>query len=353
MVLLLRSLQKVEQSFLDTITHIVLGACIGEAVAGRTLGKKAMAWGAFAHSVPDFDFISQLWVDPIDGLLSHRGFTHSITFGIIATLALSVIAIRLFPRQTLTRLRWLQLFSINIFAHIFLDTFNGYGTAWFEPFYHERISFHLLFVADPFFSIWPFIGFCMLLFMNRNHKQRRVAWLGGIGLSVIYLFYALFNKQVVDANVRKTLESKGLSLSSHDYIITPSPFNVWLWYIVAEDSNGYYTGYRSVFDRKEYTDLYYFPRNDGILDKVKNRDEVDDLLRFAADYYTVEKWHDTIVFNVPRFGQVAGWSDPRGKFVFYCFLDRPGSNQLIVQRGRFSGWNRKTILAFLKRIAGD
>ena len=40
-----------------SITHIALGACMGEAFSGKQLGKKATLWGAIAQSIPDIDFI--------------------------------------------------------------------------------------------------------------------------------------------------------------------------------------------------------------------------------------------------------------------------------------------------------
>jgi hypothetical protein len=33
---------------MDSITHIALGACMGQAFAGKQLGKRAMLWGAMA-----------------------------------------------------------------------------------------------------------------------------------------------------------------------------------------------------------------------------------------------------------------------------------------------------------------
>ena len=62
---------------MDTVTHIVLGACIGEATAGKILGRKAMLFGALSQSLPDIDFIAYFWLDKTDNLLAHRGITHS------------------------------------------------------------------------------------------------------------------------------------------------------------------------------------------------------------------------------------------------------------------------------------
>ena len=62
---------------MDTVTHIVLGACVGDAVLGQKVGKKALIAGAIAQSIPDIDFISALWLSPAEQLLAHMGITHS------------------------------------------------------------------------------------------------------------------------------------------------------------------------------------------------------------------------------------------------------------------------------------
>ena len=337
---------------MDTITHIVVGACIGEAVGGKALGKRAMWMGALAQSIPDVDFIPQLWLSPSEDLLAHRGFTHSLLFGLLATLLLGLISLRIFRHRPFSRTRWFFLFSLNIFVHLFIDAFNAYGTAWFEPFSDRRYSFHVLYVADPFFSIWPLLAF-LLLWAGRGHYHRRhrIAMLG-LSLAGVYLFYALTNKLTVDAKLRAELREKGIPVTQYRYLLTPAPFNSWLWFVVARDQNGFYVGYRSVFDRGSETSLRYFPKNDTLLRGASDSIEVENLKKFAGDFYTVEKSRDTIKFNVLRFGQVAGWANPGEKFVFYYYLGHPEANKLAVQRGRFAGWNRETFNAYLRRISG-
>ena len=68
---------------MDSFTHIALGACVGEAFFEKGFGKKAMFWGALAQSIPDIDFIANLWMDVPSALLAHRGFTHSIFFYVV------------------------------------------------------------------------------------------------------------------------------------------------------------------------------------------------------------------------------------------------------------------------------
>ncbi|MEP6700745.1 MAG: metal-dependent hydrolase [Bacteroidota bacterium] len=335
---------------MDTLTHIVLGACIGEATAGKILGRKAMLAGALAQSIPDIDFISYFWLNQTDNLLAHRGITHSIIFAIAIIAVLSASSRRIFHKRKFTWIHGLLLFGINVFCHLFIDSFNAYGVGWFEPFTHQRFSFHVLFVADPLFSIWPLLGMIAILVFYRRNDIKRLAWSIGLGLSVLYLFYAMSNKLAVETGVRQQLKMRGISYQS--FFTTPSPFNSWLWFVVIKDEKGFYTGYRSVFDKK-FMDLSYAPKNDSLLQEVKDRDALKDLVRFARDYYTVEKTHDTIAFNILRFGKIAGWYEMDAKFAFYYYFDKPGANEFLVQRGRFSNWNRETIRVFIRRIQGN
>ena len=244
---------------MDTLTHIVLGACLGEATTGKRLGQKALWLGTLSQSIPDIDFVTHFWLEQPEEVIAHRGFTHSLLFAFVATILLAYTCRYLFKAHELSLWRWTWLFAINLFTHIFIDSFNAYGTGWFEPFHSARISFHVLYVADPFFSIWPFIAFLLLLIIRRDQYKRKIIWLAGIGFSTAYLLYAIVNKLSVDADVRRSLADKGLPTTAPYYFTTPTPMNSWLWFVVAKDSNGYYTAYRSVFDREKKDRFSFFP----------------------------------------------------------------------------------------------
>ena len=68
---------------MDSLTQIVLGAAVGEAVLGRKVGNKALLYGAIAGTIPDLDVISRSFVDTVTALEFHRGFTHSIVFSVL------------------------------------------------------------------------------------------------------------------------------------------------------------------------------------------------------------------------------------------------------------------------------
>jgi inner membrane protein len=336
---------------MDSVTHIVLGAVIGEIVAGRKLGKKALLIGAAVNSLPDIDFLAAFWLDTSRDVWFHRGITHSFLFVAVMSVALGVIARRVYRSGGMTMGGWVLFFGLELFSHIFIDAFNTYGTGWFEPFGHYRVSFNVLFVADPFYSVWLGLAALMLAVLRRESLvRRRWAWIGLL-LSSGYLCYALFNKWSVDRAVEQGLRAQGLRVSR--YLTTPTPLNSWLWFVVAESGSGYFTGYRSVLDSAgRPMDLRWQPRNEEGLDGLQGREDVGYLVRFARGYYTVGAFGDRLVFNVMRFGEIQGWRDSRAPFVFHYFLEDPADNRFVVQRGRWKDWDWAAWGVFVRRIEG-
>ncbi|MFI5131727.1 MAG: metal-dependent hydrolase [Chitinophagales bacterium] len=336
---------------MDSLTHIAVGACVGEAFFEKGFGKKALFWGALAQSIPDVDFFAGLWLDTSENLLAHRGFTHSILFALLVIPGLSLAADRIHRPHDIMFKKWLLFFSAEVFLHLLLDGFNNYGVGWFEPFSHHRFSFNAIYVADFFFSIWAGIAFLMLLILKRYHPRRKFWWKFGLFLPLIYICYCTFNKIIITNDVKDILRKQ--SIPHTRYFTTPAPLQNWLWFVVAGNDSGYYVGYRSVFDSKKQISFQYFPRNDALLEPAREEEETQRLIRFSQQFYTVEQWNDTLVFNDLRFGQVVGWSDPKEKFAFHFFLKPEADNQLVVQRGRFAKWNKESVKALFRRIRGN
>jgi inner membrane protein len=324
---------------------------MGEAFAGKKLGKKAMIWGALAQSIPDIDFLASSWMDMPSGLLAHRGFTHSLLFCCLITPLFALLAERFHRPHNIGLKKWMAFFGAVIFIHVFIDAFNNYGVGWFEPFSHMRISFNAIYVADPFFSIWPGIACVALILLKRSSAARKNWWRVGLGLSGLYLLYCLYHKSQIDADVKTIFKKQHIAYTR--YFTTPAPLQNWLWFVVAGNDSGYHVGYRSVFDKSDTINFQYFDRKSSLLKPVAALADLQKLIRFSQQFYTVEKYSDTLVFNDLRFGQEVGWQNPRGKFAFHYFPEYPKANALVVQRGRFAGWNRDTFRGFVKRIQGN
>jgi inner membrane protein len=324
---------------------------MGDAFAGKQLGKRAMFLGAVAQSVPDIDFIASSWLNTSENLLAHRGFTHSILFVLMITPLLALLAERWHRPHNISLRRWMLFFGVQAFIHLLLDGMNVYGVGWFEPFSHHRVAYNWIFVADPFYSVWLGIACVVLLILKYNHPRRWWWRKFGIGLSTVYLLYCGLNKIKIDSDTRDVLKKQQISYNS--YFTTPTPLNSWLWYVVAANDTGFYIGYRSLFDKERKIDFHFVPRNDSLLKPVSNHEDLQKLLRFSKGYYTVQNRNDTLLFNDIRFGQMIGWNDRNAPFVFYYYLQHPADNDFVVQRGRFARWDKDAFRSLLRRIGGQ
>src|SRR6185312_2496391 len=113
---------------MDTITHFAAGACMGELIAGRKVGKKAMVVGGLAQLIPDIDFIYGLWMSPAGNALAHRGFPHSLLFLSLMSPILAWALRRWWGDKTFSYWFWVMFLAAQMATHIFLDAFNAYGT---------------------------------------------------------------------------------------------------------------------------------------------------------------------------------------------------------------------------------
>ncbi len=94
---------------MDSLTQIVLGAACGEAVLGKKVGNRAIVWGAIGGTIPDLDVIvGQLFMNEMNALAFHRGFMHSLLFGIMAPVVIGFGVFLLYDSDFYRRLgyRW-------------------------------------------------------------------------------------------------------------------------------------------------------------------------------------------------------------------------------------------------------
>lgn len=321
---------------------------MGEAFAGKKLGKKAMLLGVIAHSLPDIDFIAAFWLPTADNLHAHRGITHSILFVLVISPILAWVTKRIFKNIEISFTRWTLFYFLLTAMHILLDALNNYGVGWFEPFNNQRVTFNIIYVVDPFFSLVPGIAAAVLLIIKQDKVIRKFWWKAGLICSSLYLLYCINNKNFINKKVKEALRNE--QLVANRFLTTPAPLQNWLWFVAAEVDNGYYAGYVSVFNKKIKKQFTFYPKNDSLLHLLPDIAEAEKLIKFSQGYYTLEKSGDTILINDLRFGQVTGWDDPKQRFAFYYYLQPVMDNALVVQRGRFANWNKKTFRSFIRSI---
>lgn len=335
---------------MDSVTHLVLGAAIGELVLGKQLGKRAMLWGAFADTIPDLDVFFVKLFDHPESLYVHRGITHSLLFALLIPPVLGKLFSKFnFKRQASAK-DWTILFYLGIFTHILIDAFTAYGTGWFEPFSHYRVAFNNIFVADPFYTL-PFLVCIIALLILKSDSPKRKKWnRAGLIISTTYLLFTFINKWHVNNVFKDSLKEQNISYSR--YFSTPTPLNNFLWMAVAEDTNGYYVGYYSDFDSDKNIQFNKVQRNADLLQGRSDKQLTDGLRWFANDYYCMTKDDSAVYFNDLRFGQLGGWLDADAPFAFSYNLNSK-LNQRGLNRGKTKGGLGEAFNSLVKRIKGN
>ena len=119
---------------MDSLTQIILGAAVGEAVLGKKVGNKAMLYGAIAGTIPDLDVLARYFVDTVTATEWHRGFSHSIFFSVLFAPIFGWLVWKLNSKSEATFKDWSWLMFWGLFTHPILDTFTTWGTQLFWPF---------------------------------------------------------------------------------------------------------------------------------------------------------------------------------------------------------------------------
>ena len=200
---------------MDPLTHLTLGACTGEILLGKKLGKKAMLFGALVANIPDVDTITGFFVPGDEALLLHRGITHSLFFAVVAGLLLAYLFSKWYSQ--ISYKVFALFFFVELALHDLLDTCTSYGTGLLEPFSRQRLSFHLLFVVDPLFTLSLLIATVVLLVKRTNDPGRVRCASGAISIALLYLGFAVYCKSRMNSEATMT---------------TPAPFNCMLWYCI-------------------------------------------------------------------------------------------------------------------------
>lgn len=287
---------------MDSLTQIVLGAAIGEAVAGRKMGAKAALWGAIGGTIPDLDVFLTMLYHPIDAALVHRGFSHSLLFALLAGPALGWLFHRLTKRKYDQRM-WIMLWFFSIVTHPMLDVFTNYGTQFLWPF-DLRITFNTVFVIDPLYTVPFMITLLVALFMKRtNPKRSKWNW-AGIIWSCGYLLWGVIVKLVLLYQAPSYFKEGNITVNRT--MVTPAPLTSFYWQMVGEDDSNYYLGYKSLFADFKTSDIQVIPKQHHLLNKLKWKgdDYTNQLKHITNGFYAMEEKGDTINCYDLRFGTV-------------------------------------------------
>lgn len=287
---------------MDPVTHAALGATLGEMTLGEKLGRKAMLYGAVAGMLPDVDTLLAPFEDGLSLLTNHRGLTHSLLFAVLASVVLAGLLVKRHRTQAVPISFGVALvfFLLCLVSHVLLDACTTYGTLLFLPLSHYRVAFNILFIVDPFFT-FPLLVCVVLAGVWRiNQGRRRLVLCVGLTMSFFYVGFSCCNKYAAQRALAEALE--GQHVAARRSMTTPGPLNTVLWYCLAETDDGYWLGHYSVLDTKRPIELAYVPRNEKLIENIRDTAVVARLVRFSDGYYRVRQEEGNLVLDVLKFG---------------------------------------------------
>lgn len=301
---------------MDSLTQVVLGAAVGEAVLGKKIGNKALFYGAIGGTIPDLDVFVGWMTDTITAVEIHRGFSHSIFFSLLLAPILGILVNKIERKKNLGWKPWAWLFFWSLFTHPLLDSFTTWGTQLFWPL-DIRLAFNTIFVIDPLYTL-PFLICCFIVvFSKRDSQRRRKANNFGLIFSSSYLLLTVLFKWMAFEAIQNDLKEQGISYQSMS--TRPTPLNTILWNANIDTKDAYLITDYSFFDRKP---LRYqrISKNREVSFELSKKPNVQRLISISEGWYFLElkdgKWY----FNDLRFGQIPK-RDGSKFFVFSYLLE--------------------------------
>ncbi len=332
---------------MDSLTQIVLGAAVGEAVLGKKVGNKAMLYGAIAGTIPDLDIFSSYFTDTVTALAIHRGFTHSIVFSVLFAPIFGWIVSRYETYKNFKAWSW--LFFWAFITHPILDAHTTWGTQLFWPF-DLRLAFKTIFVIDPLYTL-PFLVFLILaMVQKRTSAKRRLYNKIGLIVSSSYLLLTFILKWMAFTQFEAALKDQNIDYIQLD--TRPSPLNTILWSANVETEDAYLLGNYSFFDSQPIT-FEAYPKNHELLGDLVENEKVKRMVAISEGWYTISKKDKNIYFNDLRFGLLS-LAPKSQNFVFQYKISEDSFGKIqFTEEPKDKRDGKKLLLELWTRIKGN
>ena len=206
---------------MDILTQGLLGGVLAQSVAKKEETKLATLIGVISGLLADADIFIYSANDPLLNIEFHRHFTHSLFF---IPFGAAIAAVLLWPflknRLPASRLYLYSLLGYSMSG--LLDACTSYGTHLLWPFSDERISFNIISIIDPVFTLILFIA----LLYSLRVKRQRIAHVGLL-LSAVYMSVGYTQLQRATNITEDLITSRGHQASK--ILVKPTLGNLLLW----------------------------------------------------------------------------------------------------------------------------
>ncbi|MEP7265792.1 MAG: metal-dependent hydrolase [Bacteroidota bacterium] len=301
---------------MDSLTHIVYGAALGEAMLGKKIGHRAALVGAIVNSLPDLDVIAtSIAHDDISYFEIHRSYSHAALPLILFAFPLAWLLNKMLPGKFSSRY-WYLFSVVGLLTHSLLDCFTTFGTQLLLPFTNYLVGFNNLSIIDPSFTLPMLVLVVICFFFKREKPLRQKFAVAGLAYCVTYLLFTFTMKYSAYTVFRDDLKTKGVKANT--IYTTPSMLNCLLWSGIAISGDTIYTGEYSVLQKKKVVNWLAFPKNSSVLNQVTLKHDVEVLKWFSQDKYFVWQKGDTLQFYNIKWGRAdLRFTEPEKTFLFY------------------------------------
>jgi inner membrane protein len=206
---------------MDTLTHGLLGAAASQAIFAKKLPRSAGLIGLVAGMAPDLDLFMGSASDPVATILYHRQFTHSLIFIPLGAMLVSLlfIWIRSFKGA---RLAVYGAALVGYGLHGPLDASTSYGTLLLWPFSYTRISWDIIAIVDPIFTLTLLAG--VLWTVVRQHaRPAQVA----VCLALIYLGFGVWQWNRAHGIQHQLAAARGQTIEHSRVMPLPGSLVAW------------------------------------------------------------------------------------------------------------------------------
>jgi inner membrane protein len=331
---------------MDSVTQIVLGAAVGEAVLGKKIGNKAMLLGAIAGTIPDLDILSSHFTDTVTALEIHRGFTHSIVFAVAFGLLFGWLLSLWDKRASLKEWSW--FWFLCFVTHPLLDAHTTWGTQLIWPL-NLRLAYKNIFVIDPLYTL-PFLVFLILAMLQKRGsiKRRRFNNLGLI-ISSSYMLLTLILKGITYFKFENALKNQNIAYS--ELQTKPSPMNTIMWTANVETKEAFLIGDYSFFDTKPIQFSSHLKNHEALGD-LREEDKVKRLIKITQGWFTVSEREEGIYLNDLRFG-IMSVDKSVEKYAFSFKLEKKNNELIVTEEPKDRSKAKRLLSDLWERIKGN
>lgn len=221
---------------MDSITQGLLGATIAEAGFRKTLGGRAIAWGALCAVAPDFDMVAAL-AGEWESLVHHRGVSHSWIAETAVAPLLGYLAWRFWGKREGSWMQWAHLTWWALVTHPALDVCTAYGTQLFAPFSSHRFAIDAVSIVDLAYTL-PLLVAVVWSWRGRVRERSRKVAIAALALTTGYLVFGYVQSQRAIALADAELATQGFE--PVETRAMPTLGNLFVHRVAARDGAGRY-----------------------------------------------------------------------------------------------------------------